>query len=257
MLSRTLTCSVLLSLASAAQTFVVDAENRPGTDFTSLVAAIAAVPSGSTLLVRGGRYFESPEIQGKALAIVCEPAATALLPLGGAAAQQNVTIRDLILIANSSSPSFSARLSAIDADGLVLLDGVRGAGAAGVTLVARNCARLSARRCEFRGSRSASVEVEGGNACFESCWLGRAEGANGQVGLRQSGGTVQLVDCQVDGSQPLLGISGPAVDTNGSLRVLGNSVLRGGAFPPAALAIAGTGTVRLEPSVQLFGASPL
>src|SRR5690606_8078705 len=194
MLSRTLTCSVLLSLASAAQTFVVDAENRPGTDFTSLVAAIAAVPSGSTLLVRGGRYFESPEIQGKALAIVCEPAATVLLPLGGAAvirglaAQQNVTIRDLILIANSNNPSFSARLSAIDADGLVLLDGVRGAGAAGVTLVARNCARLSARRCEFRGSRSASVEVEGGNACFESCWLGRAEGANGQVGLRQSGG---------------------------------------------------------------------
>jgi pectin methylesterase-like acyl-CoA thioesterase len=36
----------VLSAATAAQTFVVEAANGPGTSFTTLVAAVAAVPDG-------------------------------------------------------------------------------------------------------------------------------------------------------------------------------------------------------------------
>lgn len=261
MLSRTLPLSLLLSLAPLAQTFVVDAQNGAGTHFTSLAAAVAAVPSGSTLLVRGGRYFETLSIQGKALAIVCNPAATVLQPfwssasIGGLAAHQDVTIRNLVLFANTNNPA-TVPLHVTDAEGLVLLDGVRGAGNQGVQLTVRNCRRVSLRGCELRGMFNPSVACEGADVCFESCWLGREDTTSGQTGLQQRGGALQLVDCRVDGGGSFFGQGGAAVDTDGDLRVFGSSALRGGFSTNLGFAIAGTGVVRLEPSVQLSGANP-
>lgn len=47
---------LLLAVVAPAQTFVVDASNGPGTDYTSLATATAAAPSGSTLRIRAGSY---------------------------------------------------------------------------------------------------------------------------------------------------------------------------------------------------------
>ena len=55
------------ALPIAAQTYVVDVNNGPGTNFTTLQTAITTVPAGSTLLVRAGNYFESLDIDGKSL----------------------------------------------------------------------------------------------------------------------------------------------------------------------------------------------
>ncbi len=38
--------SLTFAVAAASQTFVVDAGNGPGTNFTSIAAAVAAVPDG-------------------------------------------------------------------------------------------------------------------------------------------------------------------------------------------------------------------
>ena len=37
-----------------AQTFIVDASNGPNANFTSIVAAVSAVPDGATLVVLAG-----------------------------------------------------------------------------------------------------------------------------------------------------------------------------------------------------------
>jgi hypothetical protein len=56
-------------LAAQRQIFVVDAANGPGAQFTSLPAAVAAVPDGSVLLLRPGSYAAFA-VSGKGLSIV-------------------------------------------------------------------------------------------------------------------------------------------------------------------------------------------
>ena len=48
--------SLVFPAAAPAQTFVVDAANGPGTNFTDLLTASTTVPDGATLLVRPGHY---------------------------------------------------------------------------------------------------------------------------------------------------------------------------------------------------------
>ena len=61
--------------AAMAQTYVVDAANGPGTHFTDIPAAVAAVPDGAVLEVRLGAY--SPfTIAGKGLSVLFGSGAT-------------------------------------------------------------------------------------------------------------------------------------------------------------------------------------
>lgn len=48
--------AILASGNLSTQTFIVDASNGPGTNFTSISAAITAVPDGAVLDVRAGLY---------------------------------------------------------------------------------------------------------------------------------------------------------------------------------------------------------
>ena len=56
MLSRVLLLALLASPLCAQRTWIVDANNGPGTDFTDLPPALAAASSGDTLIVRPGNY---------------------------------------------------------------------------------------------------------------------------------------------------------------------------------------------------------
>lgn len=62
---------------------IVDAAGGPGV-FTSFKAAIVAAADGDTVLVRVGNYVDSndlpfaPEIKGKSLSIVADPAGAAV-----------------------------------------------------------------------------------------------------------------------------------------------------------------------------------
>ena len=66
--------SVPVTLAPAQSIFIVDEQGGPGSHFTDLPAAVAAVPSGSTLRVRPGSYT-APAITGKALSPVSSTSA--------------------------------------------------------------------------------------------------------------------------------------------------------------------------------------
>lgn len=63
-----------LSCALSAQTFVVDAAGGPGSNFTDIAAAVAAVPDGATLLVRPGSHGGFA-IAGKGIALLAQPGA--------------------------------------------------------------------------------------------------------------------------------------------------------------------------------------
>jgi len=45
-----------LAFPIRAQTFIVDAANGPGTNFTDIATAAATVPDGAVLEVRAGNY---------------------------------------------------------------------------------------------------------------------------------------------------------------------------------------------------------
>lgn len=60
--------SCLISSALAQRTWIVDAANGAGTDFTDLPAAEAAAVPGDTLLVRSGTY--SPFTTSKGLTVI-------------------------------------------------------------------------------------------------------------------------------------------------------------------------------------------
>ena len=59
----------LLATPLWAQSFVVDINNEPGTNFTQISHAVAAVPDGATLLVRSGDC-ESFFVDGKGLTLI-------------------------------------------------------------------------------------------------------------------------------------------------------------------------------------------
>lgn len=95
---------LLLTALASAQTFVVDAQSGPGSQFTSIAAAVAAVPSGSVLLVRPGTYAPF-SIVGKGLAILGTNGvvisgtfyAPVTVTVSATAANQPVVLRDLHL----------------------------------------------------------------------------------------------------------------------------------------------------------------
>src|SRR5215510_991412 len=67
------TMSIVLAVLLVPTIWIVDAANGPGTNFTSLPAAVAAAASGDTLIVRRGTY-QPFQVSGKALTIRGEAA---------------------------------------------------------------------------------------------------------------------------------------------------------------------------------------
>ena len=134
-----------LCLPVAAQTFVVDLNNGPGTDFTSLQAAVDGVPDGANLEVRAGIYFENILIDGKSLTLLGDgnvrviPLFSSDFRIQGLAADQSVSVRGVrIDFSQAANPTISCR----DNLGLVVLDDVAdGRGAVQVI----NCASVIVR----------------------------------------------------------------------------------------------------------------
>lgn len=94
---------LLLAPTLLGQTFVVDAAGGPGTQFSDIATAIAAVPDGATLVVRAGNYARFA-ISDKSLAILAEPNVTiapdlALTPItiGNLSANKRVVLRGMKL----------------------------------------------------------------------------------------------------------------------------------------------------------------
>ncbi|MCA8976080.1 MAG: hypothetical protein KDC98_15265 [Planctomycetes bacterium] len=86
--------ALLLPATLLAQTFVVDINNGPGTSFTTIDAAVAAVPGGSTLIVKAGNY-PGFTIAQKSITVLAEArvVASPAISVTGLTAAQKVVLR--------------------------------------------------------------------------------------------------------------------------------------------------------------------
>ncbi|MCA8950161.1 MAG: hypothetical protein KDE27_11710 [Planctomycetes bacterium] len=166
-----------------AQTFIVDAGNGPGTSFTSLVAAAAAVPDGAILLVRAGAYagFQSA---AKGLVVLGEPGVTitGAIQLGPTSAAQAIVLRDLDWAVPTTSQTTLVTLTRCD--GPVLLERITtpaypcGLGPAtncAIALSAESCRQLAVRDCTLHGGvelwKSLNQVLPRNATSFEHCVL--------------------------------------------------------------------------------------
>lgn len=252
---RVLLTALLVATNAPTQTLVVDAANGPGSSFTSLEMAAAAAPSGALLIVRPGDYAGTIVIQGKSLTVLGEAGARLVgdtrLIVRNLAASQSVFVRNFGLVAPPQTfggIGFRCEANA----GLVCLENLTPTlGSVGpVGFEATNCSALWVRTATF----SDRVVLTNCTAVLRNCGIGPGSQTLSLDAIVQSGGAVQLVDCVVNGASSFVGT--PAVQlSGGDLRLLGATALQGGSslFGAAALAVAGTGSLRAEPGVTLTG----
>lgn len=260
----------LLLLASQllpAQQFVVDPANGPGTNFTNLATAIAAVPSGSTLIVRPATYPKIV-IDGKGLTILGDPGALVsgsldwYLTIKNTAASQPVYVRGLRPVSQMTAPQVldAAGLVCIDCPNIVLVVG--GGYPIYESLKISNSAQVHVRGCSI--SLGGATPITGSDVVFEDCdFHGRTGGWFSPTGsypsspaLTLNASRVQFVRCSATG-----GLAGaghpdqPAIvfDAASEVRLLGSGTYAGAGAAPA---LSGPGTVRSDPAVTVTGAPP-
>ncbi|MFY9345688.1 MAG: hypothetical protein WAT39_24565 [Planctomycetota bacterium] len=248
--------ALLLAALASAQTFVVDAAGGPGSQFTSIAAAVAAVPNGAVLLVLPGTYAPFT-IAGKGLTILGQGGvvisgpfyAPIAITVSGTAAMQSVVLRDLVL---SVPLGGSYLLSCSNCQGLVMLQRVSVDQTYGFPreLRAQQCRQLYVEQSgPFWGSGIGPGNVAIDVATSDVTLVDSDAPNPGGLALRANGSTVQVVDSAWAGG----GLGGPAIVlTNTSLRVAGNSTLNGYSGA-AAIAISGTGTAVVDPAATLVG----
>ena len=258
-----LTASLALLTAAPAQTFVVDASNGPGTNFTTIIAAIAAVPDGAVLLVRAGNYH-SFTIAGKSLRILGEtgvvvhpPGASGTsITISGLAQSKTVVLRDLTVAQGLVTGSTDVTIT--NCLGPVLLQRVRAGTATSLTtarLNATDCDRLLIRE-HHQTAGTFPFTLTNCNTVVERSFLGFYSGLSfvAGVGVTLNGGTLQLIDCCVQGGVDLFGggtVHAVAMN-GGELRLLAGTELQAGfTVSGAVYAVAGTGNVLFDPSIVM------
>lgn len=238
-------CGLAFALATCvpAQTYIVDAMNGPGAQFTSIAAAIAAVPSGAVLLVRPGSYLPF-SINGKGLSILGTSGVVitniitfpVTISISGTNANQPVVLRHLHL----QVPSGGAhRLICTNCAGPLIVQAVTFDTTWGPNgrLTAQQCSQLyvEASGPFASGITSVGLEITGGSAVVRNCLT--SDPCNV---LLANASTVQIVDCAFTGLPPVQ-LAG------GLVRAMGTTSLVG--FAPGVPAVAGTGTFVCEPTV--------
>ncbi|HLQ39125.1 MAG TPA: hypothetical protein VK348_15050, partial [Planctomycetota bacterium] len=253
---RALLGTVLLVAAAPAQTFIVDANNGPGTNFLDIASAVPAVPDGATLLVRAGSYVGF-SITAKGLAIRGDPnvVVTGSVSVRNTARQQTVELRGL---GWTAAPSSTTSMLILDScAGLLLLDSLTVPGVLncappglhclrGPAVAATSCQQILLHWCSIAGN----VGLQSSNAVIDGCTLygedgvlayngGQYEVANpARTALSLGASTVQSADSFVYGGPStnlghgLVFLGAPGVDMSGAnLRLLSGQVTEGSVFP--------------------------
>ena len=274
---RQLASVLWIGLALArGQTFVVDINSGSGAQFSEIQAAVAAVPSGSTLIVRPGAY-QPVVIDGKGVVILCEGGVTAgsassylnFLIIQNTLPQHVVTVRGLqmgggfgLYIANCLGP--------------VTFDGVGGL-FPGFWLYDTPVYIQNSNQIAIRGVQASGhpgCVVASSTVVFENCTLqgygafftNKASGGNGSPGLRATDSQVQAVRTVVQGGNGAIGIppylilrpgSEAVLLSNSSFRAMGsaNHPITGGTTPGVGQlpALGGTGIARVDPLISMTG----
>ena len=268
--------------ALAQQTIVVDALNRPGTNFTDIPPAVQAAMPGDTILVReaSGAIYNGGVSISKSITLLGERDATQTsvpllagqMQVSGLAANETFVLKNLssyVILASSLRPAFSLGLAnnagQIHVDSLSLVGGY----AAGPLSVS-SCSHVSIVR-----SSGFDVSITDSECLLVECVaLGSAFScyppyATAQPGINATRSSVTLVDTRVRGgagstglccwNYPTDGAPGVlAVDSRFTLSGGGTSLIggTGGGFGCANSAGAGfVGTrssLLVDPAVPLF-----
>lgn len=262
---------ILTSLATAATllaqgpTFVVDAANGPGTNYTDLQTAVSLVPSGSTLIVRQGTYPQVT-IASKALTVLGGAGVdvSGSFAVQGVGPLQRVTVFGVRVLG-------SAGIAIDNAAGAVTWDGLLTHAS---RLVVTNSSQVDVRNLDVSSTPQTGVPSAppctvstNSSVVLEQCTLlGMDLGSllSGQLptsALLITQSFVQLVNTSAlggdggfawNGSGYVIVAAAPAVRmVNGTLRARGLHPITGGHSVPPAPGIDGSGTAQVDALIQL------
>ena len=245
----------IILLALVPTIWIVDGSNGPGTNFTSMQAAVTAASSGDTLIVRPGTYAPFA-VSGKALTIrgagaastfVSSPGTMVSVPPGTTFFLSGMTFASPPSTSTSWIPGIRVtgpgRVVIADAS---LTGSVNQVGGSGLEI--QGGAVVHAARCLVAGGSATGDVNAGAGAWVESGCVLAADastfiGGNGGSagyggnGLLVTGGTATLSRCNVTGGSNLaLGGcpgAGVGVSLSGFVRIAGDAtiLIQGGAGP--------------------------
>lgn len=174
------------ALTAQSAVHVVDPANGPGTDFTSLAAAVAAVANGDVLLLRAAHH-PALTIDGKALVLAADSGASVTLDeltIQNLPAGKNLVVRGL---AFAGTPSDGALLVQ-DCPGSVWLEGCSVASThfpLENCVTCQDCAAVVFESCQVLGIFLGSCQATGAiHALRSSVYVygGSVRGAEGVTG---------------------------------------------------------------------------
>lgn len=273
--------SLALCAALSGQTYIVDANNGPGTSFTSIAAAVAAVPDGATLLVRPGSY-QAFLVHQKGLSIRADPGA---IVIGTARIENTLPTQNSVLTGFTfvQPPSLPYGVMLADCQGLVVVERVTmpttvvpmplfaGYSVFPVAMGVARCVQVV-----LRGSQVTRLSVQDSNAVIEGCLLRGNDGTMvagfpcfATEGLNVGNGRVQVAGATLvrggdsgtaANGQPGVGMQVVLAD----VRVLDGAIQSGlGGIGSWAASIA-VSTLRIDPRVviqashfQIFSGTPV
>lgn len=249
MLKASLVVAALSCVPLAAQSLVVDIDNGPGTDYTTIAEAVAAAPDGGVITVRAGNYFDAVTISQKSLTILGEPGARLFPSMLNGFRIEDLLPGQLVSVAGlrvDFTQATDPSIYCVDNLGVVALDDVATGRA---NLWVENCAAVTVRDSQFENSINGAalgfVTAISSVVTLESC---------SSFGTIVTNSTVACVDCTLTGAQGFGVVLGRAVQMNGGeLRIVGGLVQSSLAIS----AITGTGAVRLDPATSVIGSAPL
>ena len=253
--------ALLLSGSLLAQTFVVDAANGPGTNFTSIASAVAAVPDGATLVVRAGMYADF-SVDGKGLTILCDPGVFVgylsrvlyVVMIRNTTPSQTVTIRGMQVLWEG----IDIGLCAGPVDLIDVSVGAEQGTTTGGFLTAGTCAQVQLKQCTIDYGcwfTNSTVTVTGSSITGLPCCQAITMTLYNQASeaLHIAGSNVTLSGSQVRGGAgySIWPPKSAILLQGGDVRIV-DGTLQAAAGTPC---ITGGGTLRVDPST-VFATSP-
>ncbi len=246
----------LATSLTAQRTWVVDANNGPGTDFVDLPPAIAQAVDGDIVTVRSGTY--RPFVTSKGLSLLGESGATIASSISDFCSVSNLAagkrfVMRGITFTDASPFSLSSYYLVIDqCRGAVHLDGLATAGVRSVLVLLRSCGLVTVSHI----TATSGIEIESSRVSLHDASL---QVAGLAAALRLTNSTVEATEVNLRGSpgHPHINPYPGVLMLSSTLEVRGTvaSLIAGGTASSAqAPAIWSDGpTLRLDPKIRLIG----
>ena len=251
-----LATALLLTTPGAAQVFIVDANNGPGTNFTTIAAATTAVPDGAVLDVRPGTY-DIFQINAKGLTLRGQPGARVFasifpfITVSGLSASQSVTISGLDI----SGSLGAAQLNISNNQGDVILQQLTSAFVLmGVVINAQQTSRLYIVNCDLSCFSPSGLTLDASQAFVTGSTF--RFNSPSYVGVSLSGtSSIDMMDSQLFTSG-VFGLAAMSLtDPASSARVRGNSRIDNTPGQTFSTTVIGNGTLRIAPTAQIVSSS--